>query len=337
MIARVLIAFPWLLSLSSGLPARPVMPSVPAHTYSIVARDPRTGDFGVAVQSHAFSVGSIVTWAESGTGAVATQSFTEPSYGPLGLSLMKSGRSAPDVLKELVSRDSGQAVRQVAMVDAQGRAAAHTGARCIEAAGHHVGEGYSVQANLMADSTVWPAMSRAYEAALAAGTGDLADHLLAALDAAQAAGGDIRGLQSAALLIVKALPGEKPGADRLFDLRVDDHPAPLAELRRLVRLQRAYRLTDDGDRLVAANRIDEAARVYAEAAVMEPLNVELRFWQAVTLWTVGREKDARPLFAAIFAAPDGENWRRLVPRLVRPGLLTEAAAGKIAAIVAAAR
>jgi uncharacterized Ntn-hydrolase superfamily protein len=335
MIVRVLLTLPWLLAFVSEALARHPGPSVPAHTYSIVARDPKTGDLGVAVQSHAFSVGSRVVWAEAGVGAVATQSFTEPSYGPLGLALMKDGRSAPEALRELVARDSGEAVRQVAMVDSKGRAAAHTGSRCIEAAGHHVGAEYSVQANLMADSTVWGVMSRAFEASVASGSGDLADHLLEALDAAQAAGGDIRGQQSAALLVVRAKPGGKPGSDRLHDLRVEDHPAPLTELRRLLRVQRAYRLTDVGDELVAANRIDEAARVYAEAAALEPANVELRFWQAVTLWTVGRETEAGPLFAAIFAAPDGDNWRRLVPRLVRPGLLPEEAAQRIAAIEAA--
>jgi uncharacterized Ntn-hydrolase superfamily protein len=296
-------------------------PSVPAHTYSIVARDPVTHDLGVAVQSHYFSVGGAVPWAESGVGVVATQSFTQPSYGPLGLALMKSGRSAPEALDELVQKDPGEAVRQVAMVDAQGRAAAHTGAQCIEEAGHHVGEGYSVQANLMADSTVWGAMSAAYEAAVTSGHGDLADHLLAALDAAQAAGGDIRGQQSAALLIVRAVPGAEPGSDRLFDLRVEDHPKPLEELRRLVRVQRAYRLTDEGDRFVAQEKFEDAARAYAEAAAMAPDNTELVFWQAVTLWKIGRKSDARPLFAQVFAAPDGDNWRRLVPRLVRPGLL----------------
>ena len=296
-------------------------PSVPVHTYSIVARDPKTGDFGVAVQSHYFSVGSVVPWAESGVGAVATQSFAEPSYGPHGLTLMKSGKSPADALRELVAKDPGEAVRQVAMVDAKGRAAAHTGAQCIEAAGHHVGDGYSVQANLMADSTVWGAMSRAYEAAVSSGQGDLADHLLAALDAAQQAGGDIRGQQSASLLVVRAVPGSEPGSDRIFDLRVEDHPKPLEELRRLVAIQRAYRLTDEGDRFVAREQFEEASRAYEAAVELAPGNTELVFWQAVTLWKIGRKSEARPLFAQVFAAPDGENWRTLVPRLVRPGLL----------------
>ncbi|MCX6552506.1 MAG: DUF1028 domain-containing protein, partial [Acidobacteria bacterium] len=194
-----------------------------AHTFSIVARDPVTGDMGVAVQSHWFSVGSIVTWAEAGVGAIATQSFVEPAYGYKGLELMRGGMSAPDVLKKLLADDAQREVRQVAMIDAQGRVDGFTGKLDIAAAGHHVGAQYSVQANMMENPRVWPAMAAAYEQT----TGDLADRLLAALEAAQNAGGDIRGKQSAAILIVKAKSTGKPwaGADRLFDLRVEDHPA----------------------------------------------------------------------------------------------------------------
>src|ERR1035438_3837890 len=205
-------------------------PRRPVHTFSIVARDAVTGDLGVAVQSHWFSVGSAVPWAEPGVGAVATQSFTEPSYGPLGLTLMKAGKSAPEALKALLSADSDREVRQVAMVDAQGRSAAHTGVKCIQAAGHEVGEGFTVEANLMDKPTVWPAMAKAFRAA----KGDLAERLLAALRAAQAQGGDIRGQQSAAILIVKGKPSGQPWNDRLFDLRVEDSPDPLKELSRLV-------------------------------------------------------------------------------------------------------
>lgn len=318
---------------------RPSLPALPAHTYSIVARDPRTGDLGVAVQSHYFSVGSAVPWAEPGVGAVATQSFVEISYGPLGLQLMKQGKSAAEALHELIGKDAAQDVRQVAMIDAQGRAAAHTGAHCIAMAGQHVGQGYSVQANLMADSTVWGAMAAAYEKALASGTGDLADHLLAALDAAQAAGGDIRGQQSCALLVVKGTPSGKPWDDRLFDLRVEDNDHPLAELRRLVAVQRAYRKSDEGDKLVEKKDFEGAARAYAESARLAPGNTELLFWQAVALWKLEKRAEARPLFARVFGAPDGQNWRRLVPRLVAPGLIPGDAAGlkEIAGIPAAGR
>lgn len=318
-------------------PAAAALAAIPAHTYSIVARDPRTGDLGVAVQSHYFSVGSAVPWAEPGVGAVATQSFVEISYGPLGLGLMKEGKSAAEALKTLIDKDPAQDVRQVAMVDAQGRAAAHTGAHCIASAGQQVGTGYSVQANLMADSTVWGAMATAYEKALAAGTGDLADRLLAALDAAQAAGGDIRGQQSCALLIVKGTASGKPWEDRLFDLRVEDDDQPLVELRRLVAVQRAYRKSDEGDKLVEKKDFEGAAQAYAESARLAPGNVELIFWQAVALWKLDKRSEARPLFARVFAAPDGANWRRLVPRLVAPGLIPGDAAGiaEIGAIPAA--
>ena len=190
----VLSAFLFLLPLQ----AEEVMPRRPVATYSIVARDSTTGQLGVAVQSHFFSVGPIVPWAEPGVGAVATQSLVDPAYGPLGLDLMRMGRTAPEALKALVSADKDAEVRQVAMVDAHGNVAAHTGKRAIYAAGHQTGTQYSVQANLMEKPTVWAAMSKAYESS----TGDLAERMLAALEAAEAEGGDIRGRQSAAILIV---------------------------------------------------------------------------------------------------------------------------------------
>src|SRR5205814_2965536 len=193
-----------------------------------------------------FSVGSNVAWAEAGVGAIATQSFIDPSYGRDGLDLMRGGASAEEALKSLLAKDEGRDVRQVAMIDARGRVAAHTGAKCIEAAGDHVGRNYSVQANLMSNGRVWPAMARAFESA----KGDLADRMLAALDAAQAAGGAIRGRQSAAILIVNPTPTGKEWEDRKFDLRVEDHPEPLKELRRLVQIQRAYLHMNAGDAAV---------------------------------------------------------------------------------------
>ena len=297
-------------------------PRRPVHTYSIVARDPVTGDLGVAVQSHWFSVGSAVPWAEPGVGAVATQSFTEPSYGPLGLALMKAGKSAPEALRALLAADGDREVRQVAMVDAQGRAAAHTGAKCIQAAGHEVGEGFTVEANLMDQATVWPAMARAFRSA----QGDLADRMLAALRAAQAEGGDIRGRQSAALLIVKGKASGQPWNDRLFDLRVEDSPDPLRELDRLIRLRRAYRYMDEGDGFVTAGKWGEAKSAYEAAARLAPGMWEMPFWQAVALASGGRWDEALPLFKRVFAAEPC--WKRLVPRLAEvdqlpkdPGLL----------------
>ena len=290
-----------------------------AHTFSIVARDAATGEMGVAVQSHWFSVGSIVAWAEAGVGAVATQSFVEPSYGPAGLALMRSGVPAPEALKRLLTDDAQREVRQVAMIDAQGRVDAFTGKLDIADAGHHVGTQYSVQANMMANVKVWPAMAGAFEKS----RGDLAERLLAALEAAQAAGGDIRGKQSAAILVVKAKASGRPwaGADRVFDLRVDDHPEPIAELKRLMRLQRAYAHANRGDELVSEKKIDEALKEYTAAGDLAPEILELPFWQAVTLVVVGREAEAAPIFRRVFAKEPW--WADLVPRLPAAGQLPD--------------
>jgi uncharacterized Ntn-hydrolase superfamily protein len=302
--------------LIAALPAPPAPPAPaparPVATYSIVARDPATGEMGVAVQSHWFSVGSVVSWAEAGVGAVATQSFVDPAYGPLGLGLMRAGRTAPDALKALLAGDAQRDVRQVGMVDAQGRVATHTGSLCIPAAGGQEGKEYVVQANLMDKPSVWPAMARAYEAA----KGDLAERMLAALDAAEAEGGDIRGRQSAAIVVVKARSSGRPWADRVFDLRVEDHAQPLVELRRLVRLQRAYNHMTAGDDCVATNDWACAEREYGAARGLEPANAEMAFWYGIALATAGKLEPARPLFAQAFAADP--RWRELVKRL--PGV-----------------
>jgi uncharacterized Ntn-hydrolase superfamily protein len=290
------------LLLAAG-PVRPVA------TYSIVARDPATGELGVAVQSHWFSVGAVVPWAESGVGAVATQSFVEPSYGPLGLALMKAGRTAPETLAALLAADAGREVRQVGMVDAKGHVATHTGRLDIPAAGGQAGHQYVVQANLMEKPTVWPAMAKAFEAA----RGELAERMLAALDAAEAEGGDIRGRQSAALLIVKGTASGRPWADRVYDLRVEDHPQPLAELRRLVTVARAYNRMNHGDECVAAKDWPCAEREYSAAQALQPDNAEMAFWAAVALASNGRLEAARPLFARAFKAD--ERWRELARRL----------------------
>jgi uncharacterized Ntn-hydrolase superfamily protein len=306
------------------LAAAPALADRPVHTYSIVARDPTTGDLGVAVQSHWFSVGSVVTWAEPGVGAVATQSFVDPAYGPLGLALLRAGKSPKEALDGLLAADAGRDVRQVAFIDASGRVAAHTGKSCIFAAGHEVGEGFSVQANLMEKPTVWPAMARAYRAA----KGDLADRMLAALEAAEAEGGDIRGRQSAALLIVSGKPTGKPWAGRLFDLRVDDHPQPLVELRRLIKLQRAYNHMNAGDVAVEHKDNEAALREYKAAAALVPESDEMVYWHAVALVGMGRTAEALPMFRKLFAKEP--RWRELTRRLPASGLMPEAEAKKIA-------
>lgn len=288
-----------------------------AHTFSIVARDPATGDFGVAVQSHWFQVGPTVPWAEAGVGAVATQSFVKVDYGPRGLQLMKEGKTAREALDLLLAQDPQKDVRQVAMVDREGRVAAWTGPKCIAAAGHQTGAGFSVQANLMDKPTVWPAMARAFEAA----KGDLADRLLAALDAAQGEGGDIRGRQSAALIVVRGKASGEPWRDSLVNLRVDDHPEPLTELRRLLNLHRAYEEMNQGDDAVATNDVPAAVRHYTRASELAPEIAELPFWQAVTLFTVGQEEKALAIFKDVFARE--ERWVRLVPRLPASGLLPD--------------
>jgi uncharacterized Ntn-hydrolase superfamily protein len=294
---------------SSERPLRPV------HTFSIVARDPSTGELGVAVQSHWFSVGAVVPWAEAGVGAVATQSFVDPSYGPLGLALMRSGRSAPDALKALLAGDEGRDVRQVAMIDALGRVDAWTGKSDIQAAGNHVGKDYSVQANLMLNDKIWPAMAAAFEAT----KGDLAERMLAALDAAQAAGGDIRGRQSAALIIVTGKPTGQAWKDRIFDLRVDDSAEPLKELRRLVTLQRAYNHMNAGDLAVEKKDNEGALREYGAAEKLVPDNAEMIYWHAVALVNMGRVTESLPLFKRAFAMD--RNWIELTPRLPKSGLL----------------
>lgn len=311
-----------LVSLALWVPAAVAAGDPLVHTFSIVARDPETGDMGVAVQSHWFSVGSTVTWGEAGVGVVATQSFIDPGYGLKGLELMRSGVSAPDALERLVTADPQGDGRQVAMLDARGRVSAFTGRSAIAAAGHLVGLHYSVQANLMANERVWPAMARAFEAA----AGDLADRLLAALDAAQAEGGDIRGRQSAAILIVRAKATGRPwaGADRLFDLRVEDHPEPLVELRRLVRLQRAYAHANRGDELMTEKNVERALAEYAAAGRIAPEIAELPFWHAVSLVGVGREGEAAPIFRAVFSKEP--YWADLIPRLPAAGLLPDDAA-----------
>jgi uncharacterized Ntn-hydrolase superfamily protein len=289
----------------------------PVHTFSIVARDSVSGEIGVAVQSHWFSVGTAVTFAEAGVGAVATQSFVEMSYGPLGLDLMRAGKTAPEALAALLAADPQREVRQVAMVDAHGHVAVHTGARCIAEAGDHPGAQYSTQANLMEKNTVWDAMARAYETT----SGDLTTRFLAALDAAQKEGGDIRGKQSAAILVVPGVSTGRPWADKVVDLRVEDSPDPLHELRRLVGVHRAYQKMDEGDLCMAHNDLKGALDAYGAAATMLPDNPEVKYWAAVTMITAGKEQEALQYFSDVFR--QAPKFVDLTQRLPAAGLLPD--------------
>ncbi|MCS6826175.1 MAG: DUF1028 domain-containing protein [Caldilinea sp.] len=293
-----------------------------AHTYSIVACDPSSGQLGVAVQSHYFGTGVVVPWVQAGVGAVATQSFVDVSYGPLGLALRAAGKSASQALAGLLAADPQWERRQVAMVDIHGNVAAHTGAQCIAFAGHRIGEGYSVQANLMAKATVWDAMAAAYEQM----KGDLAERMMAALEAAESEDGDIRGQQSAAMVVVNLRPSGPWWADRLVDLRVDDHPEPLVELRRLLRVRRAYDAWDAAEALlqesdVTPEKIEAAQRRFAEAPDLMPNNPEGLFWFACALAKVGQVDAALPLLRQVYEVQP--IWRALLPRLVDADLLPQ--------------
>ncbi len=287
-----------------GIPCQPL-----CHTYSIVARDPLTGQLGVAVQSHYFCVGGVVTWGEAGVGVVATQAMADPAYGPRGLELMRAGSSAPAALAKLAAADPGRDVRQVAMVDSEGRVGAHTGSSTIAEAGHMVGDGFSVQANMMLRNTVWVAMADAYRS----GRGELVDRLLAALDAAEAEGGDIRGRQSAALLVVAAKSSERPWLDKVFDIRVDDAREPLVELRRLVGVSRAYEHLRRAQAALARGDSSAMNTEFEQAALLCGDNPEMHFWHAVALMRSERIGDGLALLGKI-AARDA-NWRELALRL----------------------
>ena len=286
-----------------------------AHTYSIVAYDEQTGDMGVAVQSHWFSVGTMVTWGEAGVGVVATQSFVNPAFGPEGLKLLKEGKSAGEAVAALLIKDKGREFRQLAILDAKGNVASFTGNDCIQPAGNIAGKNFSVQANLMSNDKVWPAMAETFQKS----TGPLAERMLAALETAEKAGGDIRGKQSAAMLVVRGKSTGKVWEDRLVDIRVDDSPAPLPELKRLLKIHRAYDHMNKGDLAVEKNDMDSAMKEYSAAMKMFPDNLEMKFWTAVALANKGMMKEALPMFKQIFKKD--KHWKTLTPRLIPNGLL----------------
>lgn len=309
---KMIILLSLLISLT--IVADDLIPIHPVNTYSIVCYDSTTGQFGAAVQSHWFKVANVI-WAEAGVGSVATQSLADYSYGPLGLEMMKKGKSAKQALEGILASDPNNNVRQVAIIDKNMVVMAHTGDKCIPEAGHRVGTNYSVQANLMENNTVWDAMAEAFEKT----QGDLADKMMAALEAAQAEGGDIRGKQSAAMIVVSGKPTGISWLDNQIEIRVDDSPEPLKELKRLLNISRAYQHMYRGDDYIVVSDFDNALKEYTKASELLPDNLEVLYWHAATLVVAGEVERALPIFKKVF--DQDENWRTLTPRLVEVDLL----------------
>lgn len=286
------------------------------NTYSIVARDSVTGDLAVAVQSHWFNVGGLVIYAEPGVGVVATQSLVNQSYGPEGLKLMAMNKSPKEALEFMVNRDAAAMYRQVALLNSEGETAVYTGDLCIGEAGHRSGKNFAVQANMMLNTTVWDAMANAFEST----EGALADRILASLKAAQNEGGDIRGKQSAAILIVKGkgITGNS-WEDTLMDLRIEDHPDPVAELGRLIQLHKAYSLMNDGDAAMEEGNTTKAESFYLGAQQLFPNNLEMKYWYAINLLNNDEFDKAKDIMKSIFQAD--RNWQTLLPRLKESKLL----------------
>jgi uncharacterized Ntn-hydrolase superfamily protein len=285
------------------------------HTYSIVARDSVTGEIGVAVQSHWFSVGSVVIYGEAGVGVVATQSLVNPSYGPKGLALMADGISPQKALNKLLSEDSGEMYRQVAFLNSKGQVATHTGSLCISEAGHKQGMNFSVQANMMLKNTVWDAMANAFETT----SGTLSERILAALKAAENERGDIRGKQSAAILIVKGQSSGNSWEDTVMDLRVEDNDDPIAELERLIQIHKAYDYMNKGDLAMEKGDSVEAEYLYLNAQKLFPDNLEMQYWYAINLLNNKDFEKAEPILKSIFK--QNADWKTLTSRLVDSKLL----------------
>lgn len=297
--------------------AQSIKPSDPlAHTYSIVARDAKTGQMAVAVQSHWFSVGTAVPWGEAGVGVVATQSFVNKSFGIRGLDLLKQGKTPQQALDILLAEDDGREFRQVAILDKAGRVATHTGKSCIDYAGHANGENFSVQANMMLNDEVVPAMEKAWNEFDGL---PLAERMIAVLRAAENTGGDIRGKQSAALVVFAAEATTEPWNDKLIDLRVDDSDNPIKEIDRLLKVYRAYDYMNQGDLYVEKNDMKRAMEAYNAAMRMFPKNLEMQYWTAVTLANDKQIEKASEMLQGIYA--QDKNWRELTRRLPKVGLL----------------
>ena len=286
------------------------------HTYSIVARNPKTGEMGVGVQSHWFSVGSVVSWGEAGVGVVATQSFVNKSFGLRGLAILKRGKTPKEAIEILLSSDEGRDVRQVSILDAEGRVATHTGSKCIKQAGHIVGENFSVQANMMFSDQVWPAMAAAFETYNYL---PLPEQIVKCLEAAESVGGDIRGKQSAAILIVASEAPENKWEDPIIDLRVEDHTEPLKEISRLLKVWRAYEHMNNGDLAIEKGDIGKALVEYNAAMEGFPDNLEMQYWTAISLANNNKIDEAIVLLKKVFKKDN--NWRLLTERLPEVELL----------------
>jgi len=287
------------------------------HTYSITARDIKTGELAVGVQSHWFSVGTAVPWAEAGVGVVATQSFVDKSYGAKGLTLIRQGYTAQQALDSLIEADEGRDVRQVSIIDNKGNVATYTGKKCIQYASHIKGDNFSVQSNMMLGSKVCESMAAAY---VKSEGRPIAERILIAMEAAQKAGGDIRGMQAAALLIVPGKSAGQPWNERSVDLRVDDNPMPLKELSRLYNVHLAYDHMNKGDLAIEKNDMTLAMQEYDAAMKMFPFNLEMQFWTAITLINNKQVSKSLPILKSIYAKD--KNWRELTRRLRPVGLLT---------------
>jgi len=288
-----------------------------AHTYSIVAKDVKTGEMAVGVQSHWFSVGTLVSWGKSGVGVVATQSFVNPSYGPRGLELMESGLNAKDILKKLTDEDEGRDYRQAAMLDINGSVDAYTGKSCIESAGHYVGENFSVQANMMLNDNVVPSMKKAF---LESSNLPLAERIIKVFEAAESVGGDIRGKQSAAIIVVGPKKTENVWQDKKIDLRVDDSVDPIKEIKRLLKVHRAYEHMNEGDLAIEENDMDKALIEYGKAQSLFPKNNEMSFWKAIALLNNGKKEDAKEIFKQVFK--NDPKWKMLIYRLPKSGIIS---------------
>jgi len=289
-----------------------------AHTYSIVARDPVTGEMAVGVQSHWFSVGSLVSWGESGVGVVATQSFVNPSYGLRGLELLKQGKTAQEALDILTESDEGREVRQAAIVDTNGNVAAVTGNMCIPFASHITGDNFSVQANMMLTDEVPSAMSDTF---LKYSNLPLAERVIKAMEAAEKAGGDVRGKQSAVLIVVSGNPEQPAWEDKIINLRVDDHNDPVTELARLLRVHRAYQHMNNGDYAVEEGDMVKALNEYSQAESLFPDNMEMKFWKAIALANNGSIQKAAEILKITYTDENG-HWKELLMRLPKVNLLT---------------